>query len=263
MEVKMLIESYLEKNRLAPGTILEFSDIAKAIADDSGYVIQIKRGEEDEEQSYQVFIVAQDWIDTLMYTLPIGACTPVNLWSSKEIIDPRLPIFVPRDASPFKIVSDILRKNHITFKCTIQNSKNMNLAKAKIELLELEYSSYWIDIRMKHEPEWLKAYNDRKNAVDENITEVSQITMEEADKRPYKISKTKYPRVYVKTETVRMVPIYHTDEESSAIIVENNVGKTWNSVGLNNEPEFWVAYNGQFIKQPICYYNPKEYISNE
>lgn len=258
----MLIETYLEKNRLAPGTILEFSNIATAIADESGYVIQIKRGAEDEEQSYQVFSVAQDWIDTLMYTLPIGACTPVNLWSTKEIIDPRLPIFVPCDASPFKIVSDILRKNHITFKCVIQNSKNMNLAKAKIELLELEYISYWIDLRTRYEADWLIAYNDRKNAVQENITEVSQITMEEADKRPYRISNTKYPRVYVKTEVNKMVPIYHTDDESSEIIVENSVGKTWNSVGLNNEPEFWVTYNGQFIKQPICYYSPEQFICN-
>ena len=119
----MLIETYLKNHRLAPGTILEFSDFAKAVADESGYVIQTKCGDEDEELSYQVFITAQEWIDTLMYRLPIGAFTPVNIWSSKQVIDPRLVIYVQEGASPFRIVSDILRKNLIRFSSTLMNSK--------------------------------------------------------------------------------------------------------------------------------------------
>jgi len=252
----MLIETYLRNNKLAPGTILEFSDFAKAVADESGYVIQTKCGDEDEELAYQVFITAQDWLDTLMYRLPIGTCTPVNIWSSKHVFSPRLPIYQPEGASPYKIVTDILRKNLIRFSSTLMNSKNMGLAKAKIELLELEYSSYWINLRQSNEATWLQAYGNRKNAVNTIIDEVSKLTMEEADRRPYRISNTKYPRVYVKTLASTMVPIYYTTDGTDSIIVENKVGKTWMSVGLTDEPEFWVTYEGQFIKQEICYYEP-------
>jgi len=252
----MSVESYLENNKLSPGTVLEFRDYATAVIDDSGYVIQTKRGPHSDDLAHCVFTTIHEWLNTLMYSVNNNYVTPLNIWSSTTTIPPSLPIFQSSYATPYKIVRDLLRKNHINFKCTAKESKNMSLAKAKIDLLNLEYDVKWINLRLRSEQDWLAEYNYRNNLLNTIKSQLALLPMETADKRDYIISATKYPRVYVKTSNNKMLPIYYTTDGTESVIVDGEAGKNWASLGLSDFPEFWVNYDGQFIKQEVIYYLP-------
>lgn len=255
----MATESYLEKNDLVPGTTVEIRDFATAVVDDSGYIIQKRRGNQSEEVSYHIYNTLYDWLDTFNLKFNKKYTLPINIWSNDTVIPPSLPIYQKRDVSPFKIVVDILRKNHVKFRCNMKDSKNMCLAKAKINLLKLEYDTYWINLRADNEKEWLNEFSKRYNTLNAIKLERIYMTTSDADKREYQISNSKYPRVYIKTSNDKMVPVYYTQDGTESVVIDGRSGKTWWSLGIYEEPEFWVTYEGEFIKQEIIYYLPSSY----
>jgi hypothetical protein len=255
----MATESYIKNNDLAPGTIIEIHDFATAVVHCSGDIIQKKRGNQSEEVSYCVFDTFNDWLDTFSSKFNNKYALPINIWSKDTIIPPSLPIYQKKDVSPYKIVVDILRKNHVKFRCNLKESKNMSLAKAKIDLLKLEYETQWINLRADNEKEWLNEFSKRYNTLNAISLERIYMTTSEADKREYKIFNSKYPRVYIKTNNGKMVPVYYTQDGTESVIINGCAGKTWWSLGIYEEPEFWVTHEGEFIKQEIIYYLPSSF----
>ena len=257
----MRFNDYLINQKFLEGTILELEDISSVYVEDSGYLTQTQRGIISGDACHNIYTTIQEWLDSLPSPNNPEEDYHINVWPSDSsvLVPASYPIYASNQTSPYLIVKDVLLKNNVKFKCINNPSQNMRLARAKIDLLKLESDNYWLKTRISNVQAWQSEFYKRDKELDEIKAIVNTMTIEEADKKTYHITGTKYPRVFVKKDDV-MLPIYYTSDGSKNIIFDGKCGTNWHSVGIQELPEFWISQGGKMTKQQIIFFTPSSYL---
>lgn len=251
--------TYLTTESFPEGTVFKYLNVVYAEVVGGGYVLQTKRGILEGEECNIIFTTTKDWVKTLPLFSPeddyrVNIITPQD--ENKKVVPPHFPIYMPTTASPFDIVKAVIEKYGIEFKFKRSPSLTMIHSKAKISRLELESNESWQLIKITNPDEWQAEYERRTRTIVD-----AYINVQNAIKPtilPYTIHNPKYPRVFVKCNDA-MYPIYHITDGTNYVYVDGKVGKTWEALGLNNYPEFWISWEGKIIRQRINFYIPNNF----
>lgn len=251
--------TYLTTESFPEGTAFKYLNVVYAEVVSGGYVLQTKRGILEGEECNIIFTTTKDWVKTLPLFSPeddyrVNINTPQD--ENKKIVPPNFAIYIPTTASPFDIVKAINEKNGVDFKFKRAPSLTMIHSKAKIGRLELESNESWQLIKITDPDEWQAEYERRTRAIVDAYVNVQNSI--KPNIMPYKIHNPKYPRVFVKFNDT-MYPIYHISDGTDYIYLDGKVGKTWESLGINNYPEFWISWEGKIVRQRINFYIPNNF----
>ena len=251
--------TYLTTESFPEGTVFKYLNIITAEVTDGGYIIQTKRGILQGEECNRIFTSTRDWVKTLPVFSPeddyrVNIITPPG--ENKKVVPPNFTIYIPTTASPFDIVKTINEKNGVDFKFKRSPSLTMIHSRAKIGRLELESNESWQLLKITEPETWQGEYERRTRAIVDAYINVQNAI--KPNLIPYKVHNPKYPRVFVKCNDI-MYPIYHITDGTDYIYVDGKVGKTWEALGFNSYPEFWISWEGRLVRQRINFFIPNNF----